>query len=284
VRTILVVVAAAALLAAAPVHADAGLPGFTPDGVGPSGGTVYRGVFPSTTAPQPLRAGYVYLPPGFTRSGRYPVVYLLHGMPGDPTEYVDALGLARVADTLVASAQVRPFVAVLPAAGPTGHYNGEWAGPWEQYLVGDVIPWVDSHLPVEADRAGRTIAGLSAGGYGAMDVALRSPLLFGRVESWSGYFHPLHDGPFEHARAQELAANDPALLLAERARQLRALGTRFFVGTGPSHSHWFKAQETVAFARELRNLALPHTLLVLPDAHGQYAIQLEAGLRWALAP
>src|SRR4029077_3263310 len=34
-------------------------------------GTLMRGVFPDARAPQPLRAGYLYLPPGFSRSRRY---------------------------------------------------------------------------------------------------------------------------------------------------------------------------------------------------------------------
>src|SRR5207244_2802252 len=140
-----------------------------------------------------------------------------HGMPGSPEEYVDALRLADTADGLIASAAVRPFIAVLPAAGPSAHYNGEWAGPWEQYLDHAVVPWVDAHLPTIQGAGGRTIAGLSAGGFGAVNTALRSPLLFGRVESWSGYFRPLHDGPFKGADRATLAANDPTELVAAKA-------------------------------------------------------------------
>ena len=242
-----------------------------------------RGTFPSGTAPRPLRPGYVYLPPGFSRQARYPVVYLLHGMPGDPSEYVGALGLAALADRLISTGRTPPFIAVAPAAGPTVHYNGEWAGPWEQYVVGDVVPWIDAHFPTLATRSGRTVAGLSAGGYGAMDIGLRSPLVFGSIESWSGYFHPLRDGPFRHATSRDLAGNDPALLVAEHAPSLRRLGTRFFVGSGPSHSHWFTEQESLDFARELRRLGLRHTLLLEPTRNQQYGLQLTAGLVWALA-
>ncbi len=259
-------------------------PGFEYVAVGPSGGELYRGFIPATTGPQPLRPGFLYLPPGFTTSVRYPVVYLLHGMPGDPTEYVSALDLPVLADRLITTGWTKPFIAVIPAAGSTRHYNGEWAGPWERYLVGDVIPWIDGHLPTLASGSGRTLAGLSAGGYGAMDIGLRSPRLFGTIESWSGYFHPLQDGPFEHASSRELTANDPAHLVAAKAGALRRLGTRFFVASGPSHSHWFKEQQTIDFARELQRLGLPHTLLLEPSDRGQYALQLTAGLTWALAP
>src|SRR5205085_1883013 len=82
--------------------------------------------------------------------------------------------------------------------------------------------------PKIASPSGRVIAGLSAGGYGAFDIALHHPNVFGAVESWSGYFTPLHDGPFKHADDATLAANDPSLLAAREARRLRATGIRFF--------------------------------------------------------
>ena len=283
-RAVAVLLGVAAVIGAsvAPARAASGPPGFRAVSAGPSGGTLDRGVFPSQTAPGPLRPGYLYLPPGYSARARYPVVYLLHGMPGDPAEYVSPLDLAGVADRLIVAGKVKPFIAVMPAAGPTVHYNGEWAGPWERYLVDDVVPWVDAHLATIPSASGRVIAGLSAGGFGAADIGLRAPLVFRTVESWSGYFHALHDGPFKDASGATLAANDPALLVAERAAALRRLGTRFFVGSGPSHSHWFKEQESVDFAHELQRLALPHVLVLEASHHQEYARQLVAGLVWAL--
>jgi len=257
-------------------------PGFQQVDVGPDGGRLLRGTIPDPVAPKPLRPAYLYLPPGADAATRYPVVYLLHGMPGDPLEYVDSLRLAQTADELIASGAVRPFIAVLPSAGPDVHYNGEWAGPWERYLVDAVVPWVDRHLPTLAEAPGRTLAGLSAGGFGAYDIALRTPRLFGRVEAWSGYFHPLRDGPLKGADKALLAANDPRLLIRAEAPLLRRLGTRFFLGSGPTHSHWFKEQETVDFASRLRALRLPVTLDLVAERRGGWIEQLTAGLRWAL--
>jgi enterochelin esterase-like enzyme len=265
---------------AAASPAPPALPGFSVLTANAGEGSVLTGVIPSSTAPQPLRASFVYLPPGFDPSVRYPVVYLLHGMPGGPGEYVDALELRNVADTLIA-AEAQPFIAVVPAAGPTGHYNGEWAGPWEQYVVADVVPWTDRSLPTLATPAGRTIAGLSAGGFGAADIGLRAPEVFGQIEGWSAYYHPLRDGPFKQADRTEIVANDPFKIAGRRARQLRLLGTRFFLSTGPNHSHWFTAQQTIDFAQELRRLKLPVTMSLLPSKRLMYATQLRSGLAWA---
>ena len=259
------------------------IPGFSPSISGPSGGVVLEGVFPDAAAPSPLRRGFVYLPPGFSTSRRYPVIYLLHGLPGDPDEYVDAVRRQDVADALISEGAARPFIAIVPAAGPDVHYNGEWAGPWESYLL-RVVDWADRTLPTIRNPAGRTLAGLSAGGYGAVDIGLRNRGLFGRIESWSGYFTPLHDGPFKRADGELLAENDPTKLAPAEARELRRARTRFFLSSGPTHSHWAKEEQTIAFAQELRLLALPVTLELFPSRRGEWTAQIDAGLRWAFRP
>jgi len=254
------------------------LPGFSPSAAQPGSGELLTGVFPGT-----VRPGYVYLPPQFDPARRYPVVYLLHGLPGDPSEYIDGTNLGVFADTGIEAGRLRPFIGVIPAAGADAHYDGEWAGPWETALVRRIVPWVDGHLPTIAAPAGRIIAGLSAGGYGAVNTALRHPALFGVAESWSGYFAPLPDAPFVHARAATLAANDPTRLVRADAAALRQAGMRFFVSTGPNHSHWIRPASTVAFANELSELGLPVRLMRYPSAKGEWRAQLDAGLDWALA-
>ena len=253
------------------------LPGFTPVATGPDGGQVLAGPMPGTERP-----GYVYLPPGFSETTHYRTVYLLHGMPGSPSEFVDGANLLAWADPEIAAGEVPAFIAVMPAAGPRPQYNGEWAGPWETALVDDVVPWADATLPTLPQRSARILAGISAGGFGAADIALRNPGVFGTVESWSGYFTPLHDGPFKGAPSTLLAANDPVLLARADARRLRALGTRFFLSTGPFHSHWFTPAQTVDFAHELARLGVPDRLLRVANAKGEYRVQLAAGLAWAL--
>ena len=252
------------------------LPGFTPLANGPDGGQVLQGTFPGT-----VRPGCVYLPPNFDTATRYPVVYLLHGLPGSPIEYVNAVDVAVFADRGIATGALKPFIAVMPAAGRAPKYDGEWAGVWASAVVDRIVPWVDASLPTIAAPSGRAIAGLSAGGFGAFDIALRHPQLFGAVESWSGYFTPLRDGPFAGADAATLAANNPTLLARSEASTLRAEHTRFFVSTGPHHSHWIRRGTSQAFAAELRTLRLPVALRVYSDPLGEWQDQVDAGLTWA---
>jgi S-formylglutathione hydrolase FrmB len=256
--------------------ATVALHGFASVTSGPAGGTLLSGTFPGTQRP-----GYVYLPPRFEPKQRYPVVYLLHGLRGSPSEFVAAARLVSFADGGISAGTMRPFIAVIPAAGATHAYNGEWAGPWENALVQDVVPWVDANLPTVRGPTGRVLAGLSAGGFGAVDIGLRHPGLFGTVESWGGYFHPLPDGPFAHASRADLRAHDPTLLVRSEASLLRRAGTAFFVSSGPSHSHRFTAAGTFAFARELRGLGLPVVSFSYPQARGQWRAQFDQGLAWA---
>lgn len=256
------------------------LPGFVPVGTSHSGGTLLQGVFPDALAPQPLQPGYVYLPPKFTRAKRYPVIYLLHGIRGNPGEYTHALNVRAYADRQITSGALRPFIAVMPASADN-KYRGEWAGPWEQYVTHAVVPWIDQRLPTIAAPSGRVLAGLSAGGYGAFDIGLRDPYLFGALESWSGYFHPLRDKPFKHVGITTLRANNPTLLLRRKAKLLRRLGVRLFVSTGPPHSRWAPPSESGRFAREALALHLPMTYRSFHSRKGHWRDEFHAGLSWA---
>ena len=263
------------------------LAGFESSAYSSGTGTVLAGTIPGRYAPvDPAGESYVYLPPGFTAARRYPVVYLLHGMPGTPRIYVGAPShLARVAGELIA-AGARPFIAVLPYAGPATHRGrAEWAGRWEDYLVRDVVPWTDSHLPTIRSAADRTIGGLSAGGYGAVDIGLRHPDMFGTLESWSGYFHPLHDGPFVDASAADLAAHDPSLLVRREAARLRRLHTRFELSTDNVGHGPVAPAMTAEFASEVRRLGLPCAVWQVPASVRvpDYPEQLQHGLEYALA-
>jgi len=254
------------VLAALVAAAALGLPSsWTAVAHGPAGGTVWSGRIPNHEVAWDKRASAVYLPPDYSADRRYPVIYLLHGLRGSPSSYYDGLHLADVADQLISSHQARPFIAVMPVGGRLVNPDeDEWAGAWETYVVDDVVPWVDAHLPTEPSAAGRTLAGLCAGGYGAVDIGLRHPGLFGTLESWEGYFAPVfHDGPFVGATPATLAAHDPTLLVRQQAESLRQAGVRFYVSVGGNHAQILR-KWTLDFASDLSGLKLPHQLWLLP--------------------
>jgi enterochelin esterase-like enzyme len=250
---------------------------------GPYGGTVWQGLIPNRADPGHPRASLVYLPPGVQRSVRYPALYLLHGIRGSPYSFVGGLRFAAVADALIHARGVHPFVAVMPPAGSTPQFSGEWTGAWERYVVQDVVPWAERHLPLVASLRARTLAGFSAGGYGSVDIALRHPTLFGTVESWSGYYRPPGDGSLASATQAERRAHDPSTLVAAEAAGLRTAHVRFFISAGRREQKTLSAAR--AFAGELSGLGLDHTLSVAGGGHHGRAWRavLPAGLRYAFA-
>jgi hypothetical protein len=240
------------------------LPHFTLIDSGSAGGTVWAGRIPNPFVPSDQRDTQLYLPPDYSPQKRYPVLYLLHGFWGEPSSFVDGLHFAKIADGLIRDGDARPFIALMPPGGlPSGtkgeRAKGEWAGPSEDFIVHTVVPWTDAHLPtIRAERA-RAIAGVSAGAFGAVEIALRHLGIFRTSESWEGYFQPFPDGPFEHASAAALAAHNPVLLVRKEARRIRADGLRFFLSTGGSHGA-VKRSWTFEFQRELQGLRIPSRL------------------------
>ena len=278
---------AAALLAGlflAPGSASAGpVAGFALLARGPDGGSAWQGVIKApATAPERADESILYLPPHFSTAQSYPVVYILHGLPGSPYSVVDGMRFSDIADELISHGVLQPFVAVIPA-GPPPKYGGEWAGRWERYLVDGVLPWAETHLPLEGGAGGRTLAGYSAGGFGAMDIGLQHPSMFATLEAWSGYFAPPHDGPFRHASGAVLRANDPSEIVRRDAALVRRAGIRFFLSVGSTRDRWTEAR-TLEFAAELRRLHVPDRLFLAPGGHdGRFwRRQLPAALEFAV--
>jgi hypothetical protein len=246
---------------------------------GPDGGTVWEGQIPNYFVSDP-RLSDIYLPPNYNPVETYPVLYLLHGFWGSPGSFVHGLHFATAADTEITMGAAAPFIAVMPPGGPmTKTTSGEWAGVWEKYVIHDVIPWVDSNL--SADPAERAIAGLSAGGYGAVDMGLRHLGMFQTLESWGGYFQPFRDGPFVHASARDLEEHDPVLLLQRQASLVRRDHLRIFLSTGKTGHGSVNARWTFQFSSELASLHVEHKLWVLQGRGRLWRRQLPAAIAYA---
>jgi len=252
-------------------------PGWFRIDLGPDGGAVYQGIIRNPALPAASRPSLVYLPPHVVAGGRYPLLVVLHGMPGSPHSISQGLRFATFADRAIESGSAPPFAALVPAVGLPVRFDGEWAGAPERFVVGTALPWAERTLPVSHGPA--AIAGLSAGGFGAVDIGLRHPRLFDSLESWSGYFHPLDDGVFRHATAAYLTVHDPRSLIRVEAPLLRRLGTRFFLSSGTVHDR-AGAGAVRAFAAELRRLRMPVRVWLEPGGHdgALWRAQLPAAL------
>ncbi len=122
----------------------------------------------------------VYTPPGFTKEKKYPVLYLLHGIGGDETEWQRFAKPNIVLDNLIADGKAEPMIVVMPNGRAQKNDRAEGnvfaSAPafaaFEQDLLGDVIPSIESRYSVRADREHRAIAGLSMGGGQSLNFGL----------------------------------------------------------------------------------------------------------------
>jgi enterochelin esterase-like enzyme len=128
----------------------------------------------------------VYTPPGYSPQGKYPVFYLLHGAGDDETGWQKKGSADVILDNLYAEKKLVPMIVVMPngfakAPGSTGR-NSAFADD----LLKDIIPYIESHYPVQADREHRAIAGLSMGAGQALTIGLKNLGTFAWVGGFSG--------------------------------------------------------------------------------------------------
>ena len=118
----------------------------------------------------------IYTPPGYSKEKRYSVLYLLHGSGDDETSWVQKGAADVILDNLYAAAKVAPMIVVMPygftnppgkpsiGRGATPEERKKAAAEFEQDLLTDVVPYVESRYGVIVDRDHRALAGLSMGG------------------------------------------------------------------------------------------------------------------------
>ena len=138
-------------------------------------------VFQSESLGRPMRYR-ILLPKGYFQSARsYPVLYLLHGWHGDYQNWSTLTNLAFYAKHV-------PIIIVMPDAGDSWYVDSATTpqDKFEQYIIHDLISEVDEHWRTMRVPHRRAIAGLSMGGYGAVNLALKHPGMFGVAGSISG--------------------------------------------------------------------------------------------------
>ena len=206
-----------------------------------------------------------------TTERRYPVLYLLHGYTDHYPAWVSYTNLTQYA---------RGFqqIIVMPE-GDNGFYTNSHADAnlaWEDFVILDLIPYVDGHYRTVASREGRAIAGLSMGGYGALKLGLRHPRMFSAVACMSGataaarlgreaiddeVFRKLVDGVFGPVDNPGRALNDPFELVAKVPRDELP---QLYLSIG---SEDFLLKENREFVQLLSKLKIPYEYHEVPGKH-----------------
>lgn len=137
----------------------------------------------------------IYLPPDYDASSmRYPVMYVLsgHGSSGPHMLNSSPWGesFPERLDRLIVDGLVPKVIAVMPDCwtifGGAQYLNSSALGRYEDYLIEEIVPYVDRSYRTFASRDHRGITGKSSGGYGAMVQSMRHPEVFGALASHSG--------------------------------------------------------------------------------------------------
>ncbi|HEX8913101.1 MAG TPA: alpha/beta hydrolase-fold protein [Humisphaera sp.] len=139
------------------------------------------------------RKANVYTPPGYSADKKYPVLYLLHGIGGDETEWQRFATPNVVLDNLIADGKATPMIVVMPngRAQPNDRAEGDVmrsAGAFAKFegdLLKDLIPAIEAKYSVQADREHRAIAGLSMGGGQSLNFGLGNLDTFAYVGGFS---------------------------------------------------------------------------------------------------
>lgn len=203
---------------------------------------------------------------------RFPVVYFLHGAPGSAEDWMGtAPTLPAILDGLIGGGRLTPMLAVFPDGRAAGSDGSWWAdtsagGPVETWLVHQLVPTIDARYRT-LGAGHRGIAGVSAGGLGAVNLSLHHPGLFSWVASYSGVFTAPDD-----VFGASAAADSPQLTVAGLPSAQR---TPLFLGGGADDTEFLP--ETTRFIATVRSLGwTPLQTEIVPGPHGWEAWQAEA--------
>ena len=167
-----------------------------------------------------------YLPPSYDDEGdrRYPVIYLLHGGGGTPRSYIEGnysgLNIKTTMDNLALLHVVREMIIVMPDINDSFH----------DYILKDLIPYVDATYRTFARRESRGIGGHSRGGCGSFLLATDHPEVFGAMYGMSASCMDREDPVVEGAPDKGMRA-PLTTRIAGLKNQVKDLAIAFDVGT-----------------------------------------------------
>ena len=160
-------------------------------------GVVQRLIYRSSSVGH-SRPVIVYTPADYQPTGdnRYPLVVLLHGFGDDETAWTEVGRAHLIADNLIAQKKIKPCLIAMPYGHPVlppfgkrsdrpQDYSTRNNDLYEQDIVKDLLPFLESKFRIETGVSARSIVGLSMGGGHAIHVGLRNTDKFSSIGAFS---------------------------------------------------------------------------------------------------
>ena len=134
----------------------------------------------------------IYVPENY-QAVNLPVLYFLHGRSGNE-EILEQLKINEITAKLIKEKKINPMIIVCPNIDNSrginssneykeiqGKYGIVNLGLYEDYLINEVIPYIDKNYKTISNREKRYIGGISSGGYIALHNGLRHQDLFSKI-------------------------------------------------------------------------------------------------------
>ncbi len=229
----------------------------------------------------------VYLPKGYDEKNTdvlYPVLYLLHGSPGVPEDWLDGGKAQETFDRLIDEGTVSPFIAVFPDGNGGLLYDTQYINstdgkqPNEDFIADTVVTYIDNTFQTRAETGYRSLMGLSSGGFGALNISLHHQDLFGQAAAISGYGaieqNALSDLLIQDSK-ETIRANSPV----EYIPSLSVHDLHVFLDTGLDDGLLEKTRE---LEQLLRSTGFEVTLVTPSGTHDWtfWSGQLDPATRW----
>ena len=231
------------------------------------------------------RSFLVYLPPSYrdaaTPERRYPTLYLLHGSPGSEYDWVRGGKAVSSADTLIGYGEIPELIMIFPDGNGRSGETSEWGNSFDQkqlmedFVALDLVRFIDKKYRTIPTPGYRAIGGFSMGGFGAMNIAVHHPAIFGSVISLAGYYTA--EGSIWGHNPAYMQANSPASVLPANPQ---AWKLRIFLGAATKDQPYYA--DTQQFILELKALHLDYAF-DLENGHHTWSVweaQLYHGLIW----
>lgn len=139
------------------------------------------------------REAYVYLPPEYDASKQYPVLYMIHGIGCDRSQW-KYLSINNILSNMIFSGELKPLIAILPSVVPKdgltegnslSQENIEAYNLFEKEFLTDLEPYVRKNYGISEKREDTGVCGLSMGGMEALRLGFGIKDHFNYIGSFS---------------------------------------------------------------------------------------------------
>ncbi|MBP3936993.1 MAG: esterase family protein [Clostridia bacterium] len=208
----------------------------------------------------------VIFPARLPESGKWPTLYLLHGIGGDHRSWLNLTSIARYADEA-------GIAVVCPDAEHSFYSNMVYGKPYYTYIAEELPAYCRTMFPLSDDPKQTYIAGLSMGGYGALKVAIRNPENYAAVGCFSGCVdlrsvpqeqYPIPANELVGVFGDGIAGEDDVMLLTSKAARNKVALPPIYLTCGLSDELY---PQTQRYRQQLDFLRVPYVYDEWPGGH-----------------